>query len=117
MEGYVPTNNSLRGLMEVLRKGNPWVEGSYKSPEELALGLRIEAKRTQLERQRAKKKELFNINFEMWYTLLGISNILKIKSNNPFKSLPVAMFDKKMSDSVYRNLMQGYFGDKIMGNG
>ena len=117
MKGYAPTNNPLRGLMGVLKKGNPWVEGSYKSPEELALDLQIEAKRTQLERQKAKKEELFNINFEMWYTQLGISDIMKIEGTNPFKSLPIAMFNKKMSNSVYRNLMQGYFRDKVMGNG
>merc|ERR1712038_773264 len=100
MKGYAPINNPLRGLMGVLKKGNPWVEGSYKSPEELALDLQIEAERAQLERQKSKKEELFKINFEMWYNNLSKTDIAKIEATNPFKSLPIAMFNEKMSNSM-----------------
>ena len=114
MKGYAPVSNPLRGLMGVLKKGNAWVEGSYKSPEELALELQIKNKRMQLERQQAKKDELFNIEFEIWYTKLTPEDIAKIEATNGFKSLPIATFNKKMSSSIYRSLMQGYFRDKII---
>ena len=114
MKGYAPVSNPLRGLMGVLKKGNAWVEGSYKSPEELALELQIKNKRMQLERQQAKKDELFNIEFEIWYTKLTSEDITKIEATNGFKSLPIATFNKKMSSSMYRGLMQGYFRDKII---
>ena len=116
MKGYAPNSNPLRGLMGVLKKGNAWVEGSYKSPEELALELQIKNKRMQLERQQAKKDELFNIEFEIWYTKLTPEDIAKIETTNGFKSLPIATFNKKMSSSMYRSLMQGYFRDKIISN-
>ena len=116
MKGYAPVSNPLRGLMGVLKKGNAWVEGSYKSPEELALELQIKNKRMQLERQQAKKDELFNIEFEMWYTELTPKDIAKIEATNGFRSLPIATFNKKMSSSMYRGLMQGYFRDTVLNN-
>ena len=114
MKGYAPISNPLRGLMGVLKKGNAWVEGSYKSPEELALELQIKNKRMQLERQQAKKDELFNIEFEIWYTKLIPEDIAKIEATNGFKSLPIATFNKKMSSEVYRGMMKNYYRDRIM---
>ena len=114
MKGYAPVSNPLRGLMGVLKKGNAWVEGSYKSPEELALELQIKNKRMQLERQQAKKDELFNIEFEVWYTQLTQEDIKKIEATNQFKSLPIATFKKKMSSEIYRNMMRKHYHDKVM---
>ena len=114
MKGYAPVNNPLRGLLGVLKKGNAWVEGSYKSPEELALELQIKAKRTQLERQQSKKEALFNIEFEMWYNELSREDITKIEVNNSFKSIPASTFNKKMNSNIYRSLMQGYYRDKVL---
>ena len=114
MKGYAPVSNPLRGLMGVLKKGNAWVEGSYKSPEELALELQIKNKRLQLERQQAKKDELFNIEFEIWYTKLTPEDIAKIEATNGFKSLPIATFNKKMSSEVYRGMMRRHYQENIL---
>ena len=114
MKGYAPVSNPLRGLMGVLKKGNAWVEGSYKSPEELALELQIKNKRMQLERQQAKKDELFNIEFEIWYTKLTPEDIAKIEATNGFKSLPIATFNKKMSSEMYRGMMRRHYQENIL---
>ena len=71
-------------------------------------------KRMQLERQQAKKDELFNIEFEIWYTKLIPEDIAKIEATNGFKSLPIATFNKKMSSEVYRGMMKNYYRDRIM---
>ena len=112
IKSYAPKNNPLRGLMGVLKNGNAWIEGSYQSPEELALELQIQAKRAQLERQQAKRDELFTIEFEMWYTELSPEAIKKIEATNQFKSLPIATFKKGMGSEMYRNMMKGYYRDK-----
>ena len=48
----------------------------------------------QHERQQAKKDELFNIEFEMWYTELTPEDSAKVEATNGFKSMPIVTFDK-----------------------
>ena len=114
MKGYAPNSNPLRGLMGVLKKGNAWVEGSYKSPEELALELQIKNKRIQLERQQAKKDELFNIEFEMWYTALTPKDIAKIEEAGELaKQMPPTAFKTKGDNAHYVKALKRYFKQHI----
>ena len=67
-QGDIPAKwkNPLSVLFGTLKKGGAWVEGGYRSPQEIAEEKRIEMKREELNRKKLRHLEELEIAFEEW---------------------------------------------------
>ena len=102
-------NNKLCILMGTFRKGNVWVEAGYRSNEEIALESQLQAQKTRLAEQQAKKEELFTVEFELWYNDLPPEKIKMIETNREFKQISAASFYKKMESAQYKAAMRNHY--------
>jgi hypothetical protein len=65
-EKYKQYTDFLNVLIGRLRKGKPWFEKSYRSPQEIAQSELIEAKKNGLERKRKLEEEAFKMALAEW---------------------------------------------------
>jgi hypothetical protein len=63
-------DSPLEVFIGVLRKGNSWIESSYKSPQEIALEKMIEEKNRERKKIADLEQELLKIEFDAWYSSL-----------------------------------------------
>jgi len=86
-------------FMGVLRKGEPWIEATYKSPKEMALEKMLEEKRKQREKIQALEEEILRAEFEDWYQNLSEKEIAELTQDAPTASLP---------SSLQKRALKGY---------
>ena len=104
MKRYAQKQNQLKGLMGCLKKGNPWTEGEYIDPIEEAMQKSIEAQKKRIERLKAQKEEMFNLEYEEWEMGLTIEEKTDLK-----KKLNIVT----MRGGGYKAQMRTYFRDNI----
>ena len=104
MKRYAPKQNQLKGLMGCLKKGNPWTEGEYIDPIEEAMQKSIEAKKKRIERLKAQKEEMFNLEYEEWEMSLSVEEKTALK-----KKLNIVT----MRGGGYKAQMRTHFRDNI----
>jgi predicted transcriptional regulator len=62
--------NPLAMFIAVLKRGDVWIEGAYRSPEELAMEKILESKKQEIERQKQMEEECFTIASREWAATL-----------------------------------------------
>jgi hypothetical protein len=114
MKSYAPDNNRLRGLLGVLKKGGNWTEANYKSPEDLAFEVSLKAKKERLEKIKAQKEEVFNIEFDLWREGLTESERAEIEEKGELhgKMSPSA-FKIKGDNKLYVAALKSYFKNNV----
>ena len=114
MQNYAPSHNRLRGIMGVLKKGSPWIEAQYRSPEDLAIEAQIKAKQAQLERKKAQKEALLTTEFNLWYANLTADDLAKIEEEGELaKQMPPTAFRTKGDNAHYVKALKRYFKQHI----
>ncbi|WP_203384505.1 hypothetical protein [Cysteiniphilum marinum] len=114
MKGYAPDNNRLRGLIGVLKKGGNWTEANYKSPEDLAFEASLIAKKERLEKIKAQKEEVFNLEFELWRESLTATEITDIEEKGELQGkMPPSAFKNKGDNKMYVAALRTYFKQNI----
>lgn len=77
-EKYKQYTDFLNVLIGRLRKGKPWFEQSYRSPQEMAQAELLEAKKNKLERKKKVEEEAFKIALSEWQDELTETELEKI---------------------------------------
>ncbi|WP_203250309.1 hypothetical protein, partial [Cysteiniphilum sp. 19X3-34] len=114
MASYAPTNNRLRGLIGVLKKGGNWTEANYKSPEDLAFEASLKAKKERLEKIKAQKEEVFNLEFELWRETLTATELTDIEEKGELQGkMPPSAFKNKGDNKMYVAALRTYFKQNI----
>ncbi|WP_203384510.1 hypothetical protein, partial [Cysteiniphilum marinum] len=114
MASYAPANNRLRGLIGVLKKGGNWTEANYKSPEDLAFEASLIAKKERLEKIKAQKEEVFNLEFELWRESLTVTEITEIEEKGELQGkMPPSAFKNKGDNKMYVAALRTYFKQNI----
>ncbi|WP_203384419.1 hypothetical protein [Cysteiniphilum marinum] len=114
MVSYAPANNRLRGLIGVLKKGGNWTEANYKSPEDLAFEASLIAKKERLEKIKAQKEEVLNLEFELWRESLTATEIMDIEENGELQGkMPPSAFKNKGDNKHYVAALRTYFKQNI----
>ncbi|WP_133138133.1 hypothetical protein [Legionella rowbothamii] len=75
---YKHYDDLLNLLIGRLRKGKPWFEKNYRSPQEIAQALLIEAKKNELERKKKLEDDAFKIALAEWQETLNQNEITEI---------------------------------------
>ena len=75
---YKQYTDLLNVLIGRLRKGKPWYEQSYRSPQELAQIKFLENKKAELERKKIFEEESYKLAFNEWQQDLTITQIEQI---------------------------------------
>lgn len=78
---YKHYDDLLNVFVGRLRKGKPWYETNYRSPQEIAQQQMIEMKQGELNRRRKLEDELFKIAFLEWQDSLNVEDKEKIVPN------------------------------------
>ena len=100
--------------MGVLKKGSPWIEAQYRSPEDLAIEAQIKAKQAQLERKKAQKEALLTTEFNLWYADLTADDLAKIEEEGELaKQMPPTAFRTKGDNAHYVKALKRYFKQHI----
>ena len=114
MASYAPANNRLRGLIGVLKKGGNWTEANYKSPEDLAFEASLIAKKERLEKIKAQKEEVLNLEFELWREALTATEITDIEEKGELRGkMPPSAFKNKGDNKYYVAALRTYFKQNI----
>ncbi|WP_440657005.1 hypothetical protein, partial [Cysteiniphilum sp. G11B1] len=116
MASYAPSNNRLRGLIGVLKKGGNWTEANYKSPEDLAFEASLKAKKERLEKIKAQKEEVFNLDFELWREALTATKLTDIEEKGELQGkMPPSAFKNKGDNKHYVAALKTYFKNNVYG--
>lgn len=75
---YKQYDDLLNLLIGRLRKGKPWFEKNYRSPQEIAQAQLIEAKKNELERKKKLEDDAFKIALAEWQEDLNPTEISNI---------------------------------------
>jgi hypothetical protein len=75
---YKQYDDLLNLLIGRLRKGKPWFEKNYRSPQEIAQAQLLEAKKNQLERKKKVEEDTFKLALAEWQEGLNETEITKI---------------------------------------
>ncbi|GGG04966.1 hypothetical protein [Cysteiniphilum litorale] len=114
MVSYAPANNRLRGLIGVLKKGGNWTEANYKSPEDLAFEASLIAKKERLEKIKAQKEEVLNLEFELWRESLTATELTDIEENGELQGkMPPSAFKNKGDNKHYVGALKSYFKNNV----
>ena len=114
MVSYAPTNNRLRGLIGVLKKGGNWTEANYKSPEDLAFEASLKAKEERLLKLKEQKERVSNIEFELWREALTATELTDIEEKGELQGkMPPSAFKNKGDNKFYVAALQTYFKQNI----
>ncbi|WP_440994804.1 hypothetical protein, partial [Cysteiniphilum litorale] len=114
MASYAPTNNRLRGLIGVLKKGGNWTEANYKSPEDLAFEASLKAKEERLIKLKEQKERVFNIEFELWREALTATELTDIEEKGELKGkMPPSAFKNKGDNKLYVAALKTYFKNNV----
>ncbi len=114
MASYAPTNNRLRGLIGVLKKGGNWTEANYKSPEDLAFEASLKAKEERLLKLKEQKERVLNIEFELWRESLTATEITDIEEKGELKGkMPPSAFKNKGDNKHYVAALKTYFKNNV----
>ncbi|WP_440998267.1 hypothetical protein [Cysteiniphilum litorale] len=114
MVSYAPANNRLRGLIGVLKKGGNWTEANYKSPEDLAFEASLKAKKERLEKIKAQKEEVFNLEFELWRETLTATELTDIEEKGELQGkMPPSAFKNKGDNKHYVAALKSYFKNNV----
>ncbi len=116
MASYAPTNNRLRGLIGVLKKGGNWTEANYKSPEDLAFEASLKAKEERLLKLKEQKERVLNIEFELWRESLTATELTDIEEKGELKGkMPPSAFKNKGDNKNYVAALKTYFKNNVYG--
>ncbi|STX81667.1 Uncharacterised protein [Legionella busanensis] len=87
---YKQYDNPLNVFIGRLRKGKPWFESNYRSPQELAQLELIKAKKNEVERIKQLEEEAYKLALAEWQGTLTQDEIKKItaKKNNHSDFMP-----------------------------
>ncbi len=114
MKSYAPDNNRLRGLLGVLKKGGNWTEANYKSPDDLAFEASLKAKKERLEKIKAQKEEVFNVEFDLWREELTESERAEVEEKGELQSkMPPRAFKNKGDNKLYVAALKTYFKNNV----
>uniref|UniRef100_UPI003F882A59 hypothetical protein n=1 Tax=Cysteiniphilum litorale TaxID=2056700 RepID=UPI003F882A59 len=114
MASYAPSNNRLRGLIGVLKKGGNWTEANYKSPEDLAFEASLKAKEERLLKLKEQKERVFNIEFELWRESLTATELTDIEENGELQGkMPPSAFKNKGDNKHYVAALKTYFKNNV----
>lgn len=72
----------LKVFIGRLRKGKPWYESSYRSPQEIAQQQMLENKKAELDRKKKVEEDLFKISFAEWLNSLNDEEKSNLISKN-----------------------------------
>ena len=75
---YKQYDDLLNLLIGRLRKGKPWFEKNYRSPQEIAQAQLLEAKKNELERKKKVEEDAFKLALAEWQEGLSQSEITNI---------------------------------------
>ena len=75
---YKQYDDLLNLLIGRLRKGKPWFEKNYRSPQEIAQAQLLEAKKNQLERKKKVEEDAFKLALAEWQEGLNETEVTKI---------------------------------------
>ncbi|MCW8400549.1 hypothetical protein OQJ26_17355 [Legionella sp. PATHC038] len=75
---YKQYDDLLNLLIGRLRKGKPWFEKNYRSPQEIAQAQLLEAKKNELERKKKAEEDAFKLALTEWQEGLSQSEITNI---------------------------------------
>jgi hypothetical protein len=114
MSSYAPINNRLRGLIGVLRRGGNWIETNYESPEDLAFKFSMASKQERLEKVKAQKEAIFNVEFSLWRESLSSIELSKIEERGSFRGkIPPNIFKNRDDNKLYLAILKTYFRQNI----
>ena len=77
--------NPLNLFMGVLRKGRRWVESNYESVQTIELRALLELKKKEKEEYEAILAELFELEYNTWFTDMTDEELKKLLPNADFK--------------------------------
>ncbi|MCF6768526.1 hypothetical protein L3V86_09155, partial [Thiotrichales bacterium 19S11-10] len=97
----------LSGLLGMLRKGLVWSDDSYRSPEEMAMDLKLKIEKEKLDRLKAKKEEILNVQYEYWLESLDADELKRVQKEIRGKT------SGKTSGSMYEAALKAYFKSNI----
>ena len=112
MKGYAPENNPLKGLFGVLKKGNPWIEAAYQSPEELAIEAQTNAAKRRLERINKQKEEALETNYQLWRAEMSDEEYKQMRA-----TLPSMYKDHKDGGKALESVIKLHFKNNIYNKG
>ena len=75
---YKQYDDLLNVFIGRLRKGKPWYEPNYRSPQELAQQMFLENKKTEIERKKLLEEDAFKVAFIEWQQSLRPDELDKI---------------------------------------
>lgn len=109
-EKYKQYTDFLNVLIGRLRKGKPWFEKSYRSPQEIAQAEFIEAKKNGLERRKKVEEEAFKLALAEWQEELSQSELAVITEKKGVGDImpASAKISKHFRDSVWSELKKAY---------
>lgn len=100
----------LNVLIGRLRKGKPWFEKSYRSPQEIAQAEFLEAKKNGLERKKKVEEEAFKIALAEWKEELGQSELAVITEKKGVGDImpTSAKISKYFRDTIWPEQRKAY---------
>ena len=109
-EKYKQYTDFLNVLIGRLRKGKPWFEKSYRSPQEIAQAELLESKKNGLERRKEVEEEAFKIALAEWEEELGQSELAVItEKKGAGDIMPAsAKISKHFRDTVWPEQKKAY---------
>lgn len=81
-EKYKKYPDLLNVFIGCLRKGKPWFEQNYRSPQEIAQAQLIESRRSAAERMKKLEDEAFKLAMSDWQAELGENELATITKKN-----------------------------------
>ena len=93
-----------------LRKGKPWFEKSFRSPQEIAQAELLEAKKNELERKKKVEEEAFKLALAEWQEELSQSELARITEKKGVGDIMpgVAKISKYFRDTIWPEQKKAY---------
>ena len=109
-EKYKQYTDFLNVLIGRLRKGKPWFEKSYRSPQEIAQAQLLEAKKNGLERKKKVEEEAFKLALAEWQEELSQSESAVITEKKGVGDIMPAQakLSKHFRDTIWPELKKAY---------
>lgn len=109
-EKYKQYTDLLNVLIGRLRKGKPWFEKNYRSPQELAQVELLEAKKNQLERKKKVEEDAFKLAFSEWQEGLSESEIADITKKQGAGDImpPAVKLSKYFRETIWSTQKRAY---------
>jgi hypothetical protein len=109
-EKYKQYTDFLNVLIGRLRKGKPWFEKSYRSPQEIAQDELLEARKNGIERRKKVEEEAFKIALAEWQEELDPSELATITEKKGSGDImpAAAKISKYFRDTIWPEQKKAY---------